>query len=325
MCFTRRVYFWGIIKILPLSPQPPFPPGKGETLGYFMQGASPLASPGLKPGRRWLFSAVSVLLCPYPPYPLPGGKGETLGYFMQGASPLASPGRSRGGTGSTGAGGAMRYEPGGAGYGRKTGHPAGAYVFYSPGLFLVYHKDFAPIPPAPLPGGKGEIFGFLMQGASPLASPGRSPGGAGFFLPCQCFFAPIPPTPFPAGRGRLYTLFRRGLTPPAPLRNKPARRWLRAGNKVPSGAWGAMGERRGGRRRPAEAWVGRWGRRTGKGCPAGHYFLFYTRFRYKVLERRGYGGGKLLSRSFPPPEHPGTPKHPIAARDTEGGQRYRRG
>ena len=34
----------------PLSPQPPSPAGKGGTLGYFMQGASPLASPGLNPG-----------------------------------------------------------------------------------------------------------------------------------------------------------------------------------------------------------------------------------------------------------------------------------
>ena len=34
----------------PLSPRPPSPAGKGETSGYFMQGASPLASPGLNPG-----------------------------------------------------------------------------------------------------------------------------------------------------------------------------------------------------------------------------------------------------------------------------------
>ena len=33
----------------PLSPRPPSPAGKGETLGYFMQGASPLASPRLNP------------------------------------------------------------------------------------------------------------------------------------------------------------------------------------------------------------------------------------------------------------------------------------
>ena len=31
-------------------PPDPLPGGKGETLGYFMQGASPLASPALKPG-----------------------------------------------------------------------------------------------------------------------------------------------------------------------------------------------------------------------------------------------------------------------------------
>ena len=31
-------------------PPDPLPGGKGETLGYFMQGASPLASPGLYPG-----------------------------------------------------------------------------------------------------------------------------------------------------------------------------------------------------------------------------------------------------------------------------------
>ena len=34
----------------PLSPRPPSPPGKGETKVFFMQGASPLASPGLNPG-----------------------------------------------------------------------------------------------------------------------------------------------------------------------------------------------------------------------------------------------------------------------------------
>ena len=33
----------------PLSPRPPSPAGKGEIQGYFMQGATPLASPGLNP------------------------------------------------------------------------------------------------------------------------------------------------------------------------------------------------------------------------------------------------------------------------------------
>ena len=38
-----------LASILPPSPRPPSPPGKGETKGYFMQGATPLASPGLNP------------------------------------------------------------------------------------------------------------------------------------------------------------------------------------------------------------------------------------------------------------------------------------
>ena len=55
---VNRVGLWGaggvvacrpfaLALFLPPSPQPPSPPGKGETKGYFMQGASPLASPAL--------------------------------------------------------------------------------------------------------------------------------------------------------------------------------------------------------------------------------------------------------------------------------------
>ena len=37
---------------LPPIPPPPFPGGEGGDQGYFMQGAAPLASPGLNPGRH---------------------------------------------------------------------------------------------------------------------------------------------------------------------------------------------------------------------------------------------------------------------------------
>ena len=106
-----------------------------------------------------------------------------------------------------------------------------------------------PYPPAPLPGGKGEIFCFLMQGASPLASPGLSrkrhwdrganhaPGGGGVpsllpadlavpeaagaacllcrlsTLPLAYLLSPIPPPPFPAGRGRFFVFLCKGLRP----------------------------------------------------------------------------------------------------------------
>ena len=130
---------------------------------------------------------------------------------------------------------------------------------------------------------------------------------------------PHPPDPLPLrGRGRLYTLFRRGLTPPAPLRNKPARRWLRAGNKVPSGAWGAMGERRGGRRHPAGGLGGDGGGGEGRGVRRGIISDFMPDSGIKVLERRGHGGGKLLSRSFPPPETPRNTQTPYRS------PRYRR-
>ena len=48
----------------------------------------------------------------------------------------------------------------------------------------------------------------------------------------------------------------------------------------------------------------------GRGVRRGILSCFMPDSGIKVLERRGHGGGKLLSRSFPPPEHPGTPQTP---------------
>ena len=44
----------------PLSPRPPSPAGKGEIYSYLMQGAPPLASPGLEPGRQLVRPAVVI-------------------------------------------------------------------------------------------------------------------------------------------------------------------------------------------------------------------------------------------------------------------------
>ena len=112
--------------LFPPIPPAPFPGGEGGDQGYFMQGASPLASLGLggarhglnlrsrhpaggvppgvggstsRCGARWGLSrrgnclpAVSLLFRPHPPQPPSRREGGDQGYFMQGASPLASPG-----------------------------------------------------------------------------------------------------------------------------------------------------------------------------------------------------------------------------------------
>ena len=111
----------------------------------------------------------------------------------------------------------------------------------------------APIPPPALaerssPPGKGEIFCFLMQGASPLASPRAEPGrhretggeprarrGACLVcclptVPLACFPAPIPPAPFPAGRGSPKVYFAGGFAPGTPALNR-----LRHLQNLPSG------------------------------------------------------------------------------------------
>ncbi len=97
--------------ILPPSPSPPSQREGGDQ-GYFMQGASPLASPAsdclrhlqslpykCTCGRALSFSSANPALsfdsAPIPPTPFPGGEGGDQGYFMQGASPLASPGIDR--------------------------------------------------------------------------------------------------------------------------------------------------------------------------------------------------------------------------------------
>ena len=123
----------------------------------------------------------SLLSCPHPPNPrsqsaLPDRKGEIFVILLQGASPLASPGA--GGTRHW-FGGRWRRPAGACPVGRRFylpfRHPAGGLPSLSP-AYPAFSLFVCPHPPTPLPSGKGEIFRFFMQGASPLASPGL--GGA---------------------------------------------------------------------------------------------------------------------------------------------------
>ena len=93
------------LAFLPLSPPPPLPGGKGGNQGYFMQGASPLASPALDRLRHLQnlpngYPAGACFLCrlptlplacfpaPYPPVPLPRrGRGRLKVYFAGGSAP----------------------------------------------------------------------------------------------------------------------------------------------------------------------------------------------------------------------------------------------
>ena len=156
-------------------PPVPLPGGKGETLGYFMQGASPLASPRLNPrgtgstcrcrrlnggrapgvagsasvsgARRGAFPPCRPpplpLALPFAPIPLPPSQreGGDQGYFMQGASPLASP-----------ASDCLRHLQS-LPYKCTCGR---ALSFSSANPALSF--DSAPIPPAPFPGGEGGDF-----------------------------------------------------------------------------------------------------------------------------------------------------------------------
>ena len=179
------------------APYPPararralFPGGEGGDQGYFMQGASPLASPGLNPGGTGaggvsragggacpasparLAAAVSggelafFVAClppsvyfpaPYPPARacralFPGGEGGDQGYFMQGAAPLASPALDR-----------LRHLQN-----LPNGYPAGGCLSCClPTLPLVYFS--APYPPSPLPRrGRGETKVISCKGLRPL-------------------------------------------------------------------------------------------------------------------------------------------------------------
>ena len=136
---------------------------------------------------------------------------------------------------------------------------------------------FRPHSPAPLPGGKGENHSFLMQGASPLASPelngarhwlslrcrkpkggaailvaclhchcGTRRGAQGFWLPADLAFSllscPHPPNPLPGGKGGDLRLFyARGSAPCIPGAVPTVRR-ENGRRRFPTSSAGSQGE-----------------------------------------------------------------------------------
>ena len=117
-CPARGLGGWGCRLTQPLAcfsapiPLPPFPAGRGRFFCFLMQGASPLASPGLNRKWHWdrganhapgggraflVVGAPCLQLTFFPPSPCPPSRreGGIFCFLMQGASPLASPGLSR--------------------------------------------------------------------------------------------------------------------------------------------------------------------------------------------------------------------------------------
>ena len=151
--------------------------------GAYPVGRLPTLPP-LSPAGGLLFlspayPAFSLLPCPLSPSPFPNGEGEIYGYFMQGAPPLASPAFNRlrhlqTFSNMNPAGGLPGWSPANL----AAAVPGGGLAFLSP-AYPAFSLLPCPLSPSPFPNGEGEIYGYFMQGAPPLASPGLSPSGAG--------------------------------------------------------------------------------------------------------------------------------------------------
>ncbi len=161
---------------------------------------------------------------------------------MQGASPLASPRLNPRGTGSTCQSGTRRGLVSGVGGSTcRCGTRRRAKGGQSPAnpAFSLFP---APIPPAPLPGGKGESQSLFRRGLRPRR-PCTEPlaalinfvavvpcGGVPSLPPANPTFSfvscPYPPDPLPGGKGETKVFFMQGAAPLASPALNRLRHWL---------------------------------------------------------------------------------------------------
>ena len=139
---------------LPPIPPSPFPAGEGGAQGYFMQGASPLASPGLN--LRFAAKPTEFLYLEQCRQPRRGGTGgdgtirRTRRRRLRWSSP---PGQIE-----------------------QVPRWLAFFAACLPRLWLIF---LPPIPPTPFPSGEGGDSKFISPGAEPPAPPGLNPGGTG--------------------------------------------------------------------------------------------------------------------------------------------------
>ena len=118
-----------------------------------------------------------LFLSPIPPTPFPAGRGRILVFLCKGLRPLHPPGLNPGGTGAGSEPRARRVaaipvacRP------CRSGIRQGGLPSLSPARPAFSFISF-PYPPAPLPGGKGEIISSFRRGLRP-----RHPGGGSLRL-----------------------------------------------------------------------------------------------------------------------------------------------
>ena len=194
--FGRRSIFYFSRFSAPIPPTP-FPAGRGRPRLFHARGSAPCI-PATEPARHWEMGAnqapggghggfacrialplwvpggghngfgrrsifyFSRFSAPIPPTPFPAGRGGSRLFHARGCAPCI-PG----------------IKPFAALIDFVAVVPCGGACLVCRPPTVPFACFPAPIPPNPLPGGKGGNQGYFMQGAAPLASPRLNPRGTG--------------------------------------------------------------------------------------------------------------------------------------------------